>query len=678
MATKTKQPDIQRIKITLHTNLPDTSNATFDLTRKNLLFPYLDNKSLLKFENYPLVCTNKKYIEDNIKSLLFHKRFEVFFNWNSFRKFIKDAPFSDKLLDNDKKREIIEHNVKIMIKYLFPVAYPAYRSVKYISDPNSNFSVVDSALSIFKTRTENLYLNVNSKDYTVDEVTVLDTLDTNPSYMGLRNQLNEYFNKLPDAINYIVNRLDKELENKTFQKDKKPYEDAEKFVKLYKDELKPFVEILEYFHQINEENTALKIKDENKKPFVKAVRLAMMIKTMYQKPQNTLLDNEFSLSSIDYNQRELLFRGPNGIVDSLKDYYYPERISLNPEIAKCFDMFAESPTTKIKTLYEESNEFKKVIDMEGLQDLMDKRAKAFVDNIKIGTRDTQPRFQVNLRVSLTEGIIVDPNWSGIKCDYNNNKIGAKFNQAFYELPNPEIVELKDSIEKYEKSVENKKAKAKGKDKDKDKEKTDKKMVIFRPEGMDAVKTETGAAETASANVTAAVAVPVQKKEKEITIDNDIIQKLEGFAINVTNKNKVPSSYSKQNLLDFVNKDDKIKEYFDLLHDLKPKNKLDSGKDGISNQQNYDLKKADIISYIESQIRFNDAISKKKQNISPDEIISANNNKQSLNILKDFIDELDKTYMITYNPGPRNKNLPGGSRTKKRSNRRLNKTKKRRQ
>jgi hypothetical protein len=404
MAKKTTQkPDIQRIKITLHTNLPDTSNATFDLTRKNLLFPYLDNKSLLKFENYPLLCTNAKYVEDKLSSMLFHKRYEVFFNWSSFTKFIENIIVSTDI-DIKKRREIIEHNVKIMIKYLFPVAYPAYRSVKYMSDPNSNFNIVDSALSVFKTKKENLYLNVNSKDYTVDEVTVLDTLDSNPSYMGLRNQLNEYFIKLPDAIKYVEKMLDKELANKTFDKpnytnmtlSKKktgvntvvftlgkkiapkinPYLTALNFIELYKDETTDSTILLEYFNKMYSGKVdKLKIDDEintaadltSKTEFLKAARLAIMIKTMYQKPQNTILDNKFSLSSIDYNQKEIIFRGPNGIVDSLKDYYYPERISLNQDIAKCFDMFAESKEDIIKELHETTVEFKKVIDMERLQ-----------------------------------------------------------------------------------------------------------------------------------------------------------------------------------------------------------------------------------------------------------------------------------------------------------------------
>lgn len=689
---KNKKPDIQRIKITLHTNLPDTSNATFDLTRKNLLFPYLDNKSLLKFENYPLLCTNAKYVEDKLSSMLFHKRYEVFFNWSSFTKFIENIDVSTDI-DINKRKEIIEHNVKIMIKYLFPVSYPAYRSVKYISDPNSNFNIVDSALSVFKTRTENLYLNVNSKDYTVDEVTVLDTLDSNPSYMGLRNQLNEYFIKLPDATKYVEKMLDKELANKTFQTGALR-DTASKFVELYKNESTDSKIILEYFNFINSgvigklstddsiETTANIQKKDN---FLKAARLAIMIKTMYQKPQNTILDNKFSLSSIDYNQKEIIFRGPNGIVDSLKDYYYPERISLNQDIAKCFDMFADSADSNIQELYETTDEFRKVIDMEELQKLLNDKTEAFVDNIKIGTRDTQPRYQVNLRVSLTEGVIVDPNWHSVKCDYNNNKIGAKINQNYYKLPNPEMVDLKGSIEKYEKSAE----KTKGKGKDKDKEKTEKKMVIFRPEGMDAVKTDTGAAETSITNVTASVAVPVQKKEKEIKIPQDIITELSTLVSKTQLKNN-NTLFIQDKFNKFVENDDKIKEYFVNADKFKTLNPLDKNKDDKTNKTLFELENSEIKSYL-NKLYDNNQILLKQPGLNTNDKNTLDANSAFIEILLKYIDETylqnsgfsgyfkslanstrSKTTNRTYNY------IQGGSRTKKRSNRRLHKTKKRRQ
>jgi hypothetical protein len=230
--------NIYAIKIKLFTNInkknKDTDKNDSILFTRDMLYIDKNIKNTLtqqRYEKYPLISKNYK-IMPNIIYKNYDFLYNFFFSYNYFTNNLKThSEFSDE----KPQSEIIQHNIDILLRALFPLFSKTsegyYTSLNLISNSsNSNDSNIFSFYNIIDIMKKKMnfsnekysILNISNNLYTVKKMIWLNDFVNNSFYNDLlvsygkfKKWLNDY--AINDPINYTM------IKTKTFQKNYTDY-----------------------------------------------------------------------------------------------------------------------------------------------------------------------------------------------------------------------------------------------------------------------------------------------------------------------------------------------------------------------------------------------------------------------------------------------------------------------
>jgi hypothetical protein len=171
--------DIKSVHIKLNTN------NTKQLLLKANMFAFADGKTIMgEGEGYPFACLVRRVYNTNYFDDKSHfERVQVFFNKKAFETFLSTCGKDDK---NDVSRD----NMRIMLNVLFPVSFPIKDQVTSLFD--EPMSIMEAIATVFGPN-EYSYLKVDNIDCTVTQVTWLDIVTKNPTYVEMANLFIERF-----------------------------------------------------------------------------------------------------------------------------------------------------------------------------------------------------------------------------------------------------------------------------------------------------------------------------------------------------------------------------------------------------------------------------------------------------------------------------------------------------
>ena len=166
----------------------------------------------------PYVCTNVLYSQSRLP--VTHKeRVELFMNKNKLNEFCNVSSAVKQSSDN--KINIIETNISVMLKAIFPISFPIASNVislcKEINMPSDNlFQQIPKLYGNMST-----YLNID-KPKTVTNVVWLNVMHFHPEYIKLFKIVSEYYEQVENKYSETLNNLnEKKIKQKTMETSEK-------------------------------------------------------------------------------------------------------------------------------------------------------------------------------------------------------------------------------------------------------------------------------------------------------------------------------------------------------------------------------------------------------------------------------------------------------------------------
>jgi hypothetical protein len=192
---------IKEIKITLYTNIPTATDYEKSiLTFSSISSPELKElTTTIRPDQKPFFTYNIKYTESVLGSLTYVQIVKTFFKKDSFlKRFAYLSQYSydkDEYKKNEQKKEVIDNNIMLMLKYLLPTRYPAvnnhYNSYDLLVGKRSLKALF---FNPFTTRKPTV-LKISGKLYTLKKVIWLNDILNHPEY---KNFLNDDDKKRPE------------------------------------------------------------------------------------------------------------------------------------------------------------------------------------------------------------------------------------------------------------------------------------------------------------------------------------------------------------------------------------------------------------------------------------------------------------------------------------------------
>ena len=173
-----------RLKVILDTSIPFDKKQEVILTSSLLEY---NPKRKLPLEEYPLFSPNVTYSRELILKMPYHKRVELFFNTQKFKKNIMALwdGVTDKDKDEDERIKRENNNIDVFIAAILPTSYPVAnnyeRSYDFFQSGNDDGDVLSSIMSSF-SKSEFSHLKINQKMYTVVGIILRNDVFNHPTY----------------------------------------------------------------------------------------------------------------------------------------------------------------------------------------------------------------------------------------------------------------------------------------------------------------------------------------------------------------------------------------------------------------------------------------------------------------------------------------------------------------
>jgi len=232
---------VDEILINIYTNI-DNSNKPIPFTRG--LFTEIPKNPYLSLNKYPYFTTKYRIPYESIKGLPFQDKINFLFNKKEFIKYVSNNEIKKDNFSNNEFSEytieIIDDNVKSLLKLLFPTSYPVkencvdtYNELIAKTEPISNkfsssFLGISSLLHNVFTSSSNTasdveeheqesnfnkftYINIDGKIYTVLKVVYLNDFINNPKYneiIGIHKEFNENNEIYKNIIDWKISNIE--------------------------------------------------------------------------------------------------------------------------------------------------------------------------------------------------------------------------------------------------------------------------------------------------------------------------------------------------------------------------------------------------------------------------------------------------------------------------------------
>ena len=187
--------NIQKLKITLNTNIPKSKSIEF--TKSMLYHP--EYISFGDIEHYPYFTSKQLYPAKYLSQLQYDEVVGIFFNGDRFERMLIENKPSKPTNDADY---VSKTNIMTMLQLLFSTKYfivnNIHQSLDIISHKDSDNSIFYNPFN-----TKFSYIKVNGKPYTVTKTIWLNDIVNHPLYNKLmkevRNTIDNYKEKEQDS-----------------------------------------------------------------------------------------------------------------------------------------------------------------------------------------------------------------------------------------------------------------------------------------------------------------------------------------------------------------------------------------------------------------------------------------------------------------------------------------------
>ena len=195
----------QQIEICIITNKPDDDGKTI-LTKNILFHPSINKKRFSKYSEYPFISNMVLIDSKKLKSKKYVEKMDFFFNRKVFEDFMNESYNKEKhetrlkglgVTDNDianpnskeRKKIILDHNLKVMIDMFFPTAYPFINNTGNSYDRNFGNKSKDMDIVFFPKYS---YIKNKSEVFTVTKAILLNDILNHPKYYEFIVMMFEY------------------------------------------------------------------------------------------------------------------------------------------------------------------------------------------------------------------------------------------------------------------------------------------------------------------------------------------------------------------------------------------------------------------------------------------------------------------------------------------------------
>jgi septum formation inhibitor MinC len=380
--------NVETIKIVIHTNVENQKEVV--LTR-DLLLPNVNAESI-----YPYFTYVRKYDESKLNSLSYEDKVKFFFNKPYFIKILGlPAGSSGQYRENDdldaqnkNKSLIMENNVTVMLRLLFPTNFPVVNDVKQSIDivlnRKSHFSgMVYNPLN----PPPNAYLKIGGKTYTVQNVTWLNDFLNHPKYNELMVNYVSFYDTIREEGIRKNESLEKEMADKT--KDETYNKVVSLYKEIYFDDPEEDNNAISFFRKSYENNRGFKVEETDKQ-----------IKNVLVNAKETRAYKEFN--------------------DFLKKYRHPKRTTSNWELQHLIDATNDKDT---KRFYDFMRGVRGKYEYNSEIVYTDTYMNVGVCNIE--RSGSLPKLEIYVLINLFEGELNAENTKDIACSFNNLNIGNK-------------------------------------------------------------------------------------------------------------------------------------------------------------------------------------------------------------------------------------------------------------
>lgn len=329
------------LKMMMDTNIPNTE--PFEFTSSNLYHP---TKSITsRLGKYPLFTYSVKY--PSILSKWDYSRItEFFFDATIFKSIlvgyagdIIDFKTDD---DGEKKREVIEYNIKYMLSLLFPITFPYKR---YIEDSYNKIILGKSSFLIdgdfiynflFQLDNKYSYIKHNGKVMTITNAIFVNDVFNHPKY---KKMVEEY-----DSLKKVIYKKTNDLNEKNKN-------EIAKMEKYFRDLTLQYLQNYDFFYKIPDENNQSEYYNEYEK-------------TKYIEKNKTVMIEENKNYTEEINKKNKEIRLKNAEIKSKKRKIQITEPETEEEIESEQDQDSESKIKKIETEIEKMKGKIKKIESE--------------------------------------------------------------------------------------------------------------------------------------------------------------------------------------------------------------------------------------------------------------------------------------------------------------------------
>lgn len=217
--------NVQNIEINILTNIPNNTTP-IKLTKDIIYIPSVDQSLFSTFSSTPFITNNVEYNESELTSMTYIKIITTFFKRTSFEEYLKNKHHHE-IIDNDDDTEevkaerqakldkILNNNVIIMLKALFPSVFPFTNNVD-----ESFSSLIQNIISPvnFSLAPRFSYLKINNNINTVTNVVWLNDILNHPEYLKFLQKVYAYLvwadnekKEINKALNLYKNKFIKKF-----------------------------------------------------------------------------------------------------------------------------------------------------------------------------------------------------------------------------------------------------------------------------------------------------------------------------------------------------------------------------------------------------------------------------------------------------------------------------------
>jgi len=482
-----------RLKVILDTSIPFDKKQEVMLTSSILEY---NPKRKLHLEEYPWFSPNVTYPRDVIMGMPYHKRIELFFNTQKFKKNILSLWNGIKDTNEERQTTRENNNIDVFISAILPTSYPVAnnyeKSYDFFDSENNIFSSILSSFS----KSEFSHLKINQKIYTVAGIILRNDVFNHPYYSLFLQELANV--EQHDVVEEDKGGFQKFYEDhvkkntqlwNAFTSENKPkrnpYKDEFEIFQMFETlmkinellktnqtdplSLENTEKLQDLFNYLNEHSTSIGGLDKTNVSFSNINKLKLIVREfgklwIKKRAIEYITSKNFDLSNEGKREKEIR--------------EYVEKI--NPSFRKFSDMILDLQKNRLI----ENKSMKEIIkkkNIKELSQLIKCRADPSEcaeclekDLIHVGLDRIKSKesgfntIEACLMVNLIEGNINSENYQKIKCSYLDKSLGSLFKNLMNPLNTWDITDRKmffsiqDELTQIESTKDPQKDKKKGK------------------------------------------------------------------------------------------------------------------------------------------------------------------------------------------------------------------------